>query len=214
MFSESPSTFRSYLNLVEKSGELKRETGEVNAKFEIAAIHMKVQAEKGPALLFENVKGFDMPVLVNMLSTRKRLAMGLGLPADVTFEKLNEELVKRVRKEVEPVVLETGPCKEVVVGEDEVDLTRFPIVTMHEKDAGPYLTGGFVVARDPETGEQNMSFHRFLLKGKNKFGIQISETAHGHYIMQKNLRNGKPTPMAVAIGLHPTVELGFLSFTG
>jgi 2,5-furandicarboxylate decarboxylase 1 len=207
MFEESPATFRSYLKLLEQNGELKRERNEVSAKFEIASIHMKTQAEKGPALLFENVKGYKMPVLVNLLSTRRRLALALGLPVDVSFEKMNDSLIARVTKRIEPKILPTGPCKEVIIDEKDVDLSKYPIVTMHEKDAGPYMTGGFVVARDPETGKQNISFHRFLLKGKNKFGVLL-EPRHLWHIHNITDRMNQPLKIAIVLGYHPAVGMG------
>src|SRR5581483_7779820 len=83
----------------------------------------------------------------------------------------------------------------------------------YEQHRGRYITLGYEIMKDPDTGIRNAGIYRLQAKGRNKFGIQISETAHGHYIMQKNLKHGRPTEMAVAIGLHPAVELGFLSFT-
>ena len=176
--------FRSYLKLLEENGELRREKMEVIPKFEIAAIHMKVQAEKGPALLFENVKGFNMPVLVNLLSSRRRLALALGLPADTNIETMNKTMADRMMNFVKPEIVSTGPCKEVILNSQQVDLTKYPIVTMHEKDAGPYITAGFIAARDPETGIQNLSYHRLLFRGKNKLGI-LMEPRHLHAIYKK-----------------------------
>ncbi|MDG6905787.1 MAG: UbiD family decarboxylase [Nitrososphaerota archaeon] len=192
---------------MEQNKELKRETKEVTTKFEIAAIHMKTQGEKGPAILFENVKGYDIPVLVNVLSTRRRLALALNLPVDSEFEKINDALIQRVKEEIQPIVLPTGPCKEVIIDEKDIDLTKYPIVTMHEKDAGPYMTGGFVVVRDPETGKQNISFHRFLLKGKNKFGVLL-EPRHLWHIHRISERMAKTLKIAIVLGYHPAIGIG------
>lgn len=208
--SQSTPTFRDYLKLLEQNGELRRETNEVCTKFEIASIHMKTQSEKGPAILFENVRGYKMPVVVNLLSTRRRLALALGLPVDIQFERMNEHLIKAVKQEIDPVVLPTGPCKEIVIEEKDVDLTKYPVVTMHEKDAGPYMTGGFVVARDPETGAQNLSFHRFLLKGKDKFGVLL-EPRHLWHIYNKADALNKPLKIAIVLGYHPSVGIGAAS---
>ncbi len=206
MFDENLPNFRSYLDLLEKSNELKREKKEVVAKFEIASIHMKVQADRGPALLFENVRGFKIPVLVNLLSTRNRLAITLGMPAASSYDEINGELTKRTKNALEPILLKNGPCKEVIIDEDGVDLTKYPIVTMHEKDAGPYLTGGVVAGRDPETGQQNLSFHRFLLRGKNKLGVLL-EPRHLWHIYNKADAKNEPLKIAIVIGYHPAIGI-------
>ena len=114
---------------------------------------MKTQAERGPAILFENVKGYNIPVLVNVLSTRRRPALALGLPPDAKREEIDRTIAERMKREIEPKIVDTGPCKEAE--ENDVDLTKYPIPTMHEKNAGPYITGGFIVARHLETGVQN-----------------------------------------------------------
>jgi 2,5-furandicarboxylate decarboxylase 1 len=179
---------------------------EVIPKFEIAATHMKVQAEKGPALLFENVKGFTMPVLVNLLSSRRRLALALGLAADTNVEALNKTMSDRMRNFIKPEIVSTGPCKEVILNSQQVDLTKYPIVTMHEKDAGPYITAGFIVTRDPETGIQNLSYHRLLFKSKNKLGI-LMEPRHLHAYYKKADRMNQPLKIAIVIGYHPLVGM-------
>jgi len=206
MFEEGPSTFRYFLKVLEENNELRREKKEVNVKYEIAALHMKAQAERGPALLFENVKGYDMPVLVNVLAGRRRLALALGLPADIKSEALDSELSKRVKYQIEPKLLSWAPCKEVILDESQLDLRKYPIVTMHEKDAGPYMTGGFVVTRDPETGVQNLSYHRLLLKGRNRFGI-FMEPRHLWHILKKADEKGEPLNIAVVVGYHPVVGI-------
>lgn len=211
MYEEGPSTLRNYLKILEENNELRREKGEVNVKFEIAAIHMKAQAERGPAILFENVKGFDIPVLVNVLSTRRRLALALGLPADVNYGVIFKELSKRIKREIEPKLVPTAPCKEVTLDESELDLRKYPIPTMHEKDAGPYITGGFIVAKDPETGEQNLSYHRLLLKGRNRLGIMM-EPRHLWHLYKKADEKGEPLDIAIVIGYHPVV--GIAASTG
>ena len=206
MFNDDLPNLRGYLRLLEQNGELKRETKEVSTKFEIASIHMKVQAEKGPALLFENVTGSKIPVLANLLATRRRLALSLGLSADSSYEATNGEVLQRARKRIDPIILDKGPCNEVVIEGDKVDVTKYPLVTMHEFDAGPYMTGGIVVARDPETGHQNLSFHRFLLKGKNRFGVFMEPRHLWHIYQQMEARN-EPLKIAVILGYHPAIGI-------
>lgn len=209
MYKDDQYTFRGYLKILEENGELIKERKEVNVKYEIASLHMKAQAERGPAILFENVKGYSMPVLVNLLSTRTRLALALGLPKDAKRELIDEILRERIKKEVKPEVIDTAPCKEVII--EDVDLTKYPIPIMHEKDAGPYLTGGFIVAKHPETGIQNLSYHRLLLKGKKRFGI-LMEPRHLWHFYKRAEELNMPLKIAIVIGYHPLI--GIAAATG
>ena len=112
-----------------------------------------------------------------------------------------------------PVVVKEAPVQEVVLTGKEVDVTRLPILTYHEKDAGRYITAGFGIMRDPDSGVRNAGIYRLMVHSPDSFGIQLSETAHGHYIWQMYERQNRPTPMAVAIGHHPAFYIGCLSFT-
>ena len=103
--------------------------------------------------------------------------------------------------------------QEVVLTGKDIDVTRLPILTYHEKDAGRYITAGFGIMRDPDSGVRNAGIYRLMIHSKDTFGIQLSETAHGHYIWQTYERQNRPTPMAVAIGHHPAFYIGCLSFT-
>ena len=209
--SGSLPSFRDFLELLDQHRELRRVPDEVNAKFEVSAIHIRVQSEKGPALLFENVKGFNMPVVVNLLATRRRLALALGLPADIDNAAINATISERMKNPVKPEIVSSGPCKEVVIGASEVDLMSYPIVTMHEKDAGPYITGAYVVAKNPETGVQNISYHRFLLRGRNKLGV-LMEPRHLWEIYQAADSRNEPLKIAIVLGYHPLV--GVAASTG
>ena len=103
--------------------------------------------------------------------------------------------------------------QEVVLTGKDIDVTQLPILTYHEKDAGRYITAGFGIMRDPDSGVRNAGIYRLMIHSKDTFGIQLSETAHGHYIWQTYERQNRPTPMAVAIGHHPAFYIGCLSFT-
>lgn len=209
--SRALPSFRDFVELLDQNKELRRVKDEVNPKFEISAIHIKVQSEKGPALLFENVKNSKIPVLVNLLATRRRLALALGLPADIDNAAINATMSERMKVPVKPEIVSTGPCKEVIIGASDVDLTKYPIVTMHEKDAGPYITGAYIVAKNPETGVQNISYHRLLLRGKNKLGI-LMEPRHLWEIYRIADSRKEPLKIAIVLGYHPLV--GIAASTG
>src|SRR3972149_6029946 len=111
MESNAPyQELRPFLKALEKEGELKRVKKNVSPKYELAAICRKLIAEEGPAVLFEKVEGSPIPVLANLLATRKRIAMALG----TELSQLRKVWQERTPGFVEPRVISAGPCQEVV----------------------------------------------------------------------------------------------------
>lgn len=208
--------------------EILRVTEEVDPVFEITAILWRLERERRyPVVVFENVKGSDMPVITNLHASFPRLAVAIGLPFDATPRDFTLKYMEREAEPIPPKLVDnaSAPCKEIILTGDDVDLTKLPTLKYHELDSGQvdpgfedyrgrYITLGYDTMKDPDTGIPNVGIYRLQIKSKNKMGIQISETAHGHYIMQKNIKHGRPTEMAVFTGIHPAVELGCLSFTG
>jgi 2,5-furandicarboxylate decarboxylase 1 len=206
---------RSCLEVFESAGCLLTVDHPVDPRFEIPAL-MK-QAEKiGKAVYFRNVRNSNLPIVNNLFGSRKMLA----LLFQTTPEKVVNEWIERIRNPIDPVIERSGPVKEVVKKGEEVDLGSLPIVTHCGKDAGPYITAGVVVARDPETGIRNVSINRMQLKGKNKLGIRMMPPQHLGLIQEKSEKMGKDLEIAVAIGNHPfevliaatTLKFGFDEF--
>jgi len=220
---------RSYIQFLDEfyPNEILRVKEEVDPFFGVTAILWRLEKERRfPLVIFENIKGSKFPCVTNVHASFPRLAMAIGLGIDATPRDFILEYMKREDKGIEPVFIgkDKAPCKEVILTGDDVDVFKLPMLKYHELDSGRmdpgyeaqrgrYITLGYEIMKDPETGIRNAGVYRLQAKSRNKFGIQISETAHGRYIMEKNLKHGRPTEMAVAMGLHPAVELGFFSFT-
>lgn len=227
--AELGKDLQSFIRFLENHypNEILRVKQEVDPIFEAMAILWRLENERRyPLVVFDNVKGSELPAVTNVHASFPRLAMAIGLSIDATPRDFILEYMAREDQGIEPVLVEKdrAPCKEVVYLGEEVDVFKLPMFKYHELDGGAvdpgyeahvgrYITLGYEIMKDPDTGIRNAGIYRLQAKSRNKFGIQISETAHGHYIMQKNIKHGRPTEMAVAIGLHPAVELGFLSFT-
>src|SRR6188472_716107 len=182
---------------------------EIDPVFEATAALWRLENERRfAAVVFDNIKGSQIPCVTNVHASFPRLAMAIGLPIDATPRDFVLEYMRREENPIPPRLVsnDEAPCKEVILTGDDVDLTIFPSLKYHELASE--------TMKDPDTGVPNVGIYRLQVKSKNKMGIQISETAHGHYIMQKNIKRGQPTQMAVFNGVHPAVELGCLSFTG
>jgi len=197
---------RTYLNKTREAGELLRIEKKVDAKTEAPAL-LKKSVQRHKALLFENIAGSSMSVIGNTLASRSWIepALNCGNRDIATW------LGERSLQTVPPVIIDKAPVKEIT--EDNVDLTKLPILTYHEHDGGPYITGGACIQKDPETGKQNAGYYSLQLKSKNELALRMLPSTHGYEIFQKRIKLGKPTEMAVAIGLHPVEMLATASHT-
>src|SRR5919106_798629 len=210
-----PKDLREFLKQVEaeEPDQLVRVKREVDPHFEITGVLAKLEKErKFPVVIFENVKGSTLPVVTNVHADARRLFRAIGFKNGTLPEFIREDSAREDCPKP-PVVVKEAPVQEVVLTGKDVDVTRLPILTYHEKDAGRYVTAGFGIMRDPDTGVRNAGIYRLMVHTPDTFGVQLSETAHGHYIWQMYERQHRPTPMAVAIGHHPAFYIGCLSFT-
>lgn len=201
---------KSFLKTIEgREDHLVKVKKTVNPKFEACAVIQKLEQEKkSPAVFFEKVKGSDFPAISNVFGSRERIALAFGTNA----KDLNRVVRERESKPLEPTMVKDAPVQEVVLTGKQIDLTKLPIFTHNEKDAGPYVTAGMMVVRDPETGIRNIGIYRHMLQGKNQLGIHLAETGHGRLVYDKHMARGESVPVAITIGHHPLVYLGSLSF--
>ncbi len=210
-----PLDLRSFLRQleVEAPDQIVRVTREVDPRFEVTAVLARLEKERQfPVVIFEKVKGSKLPVVTNVHADARRLFRAIGLK-NGTLPEFLKEYGAREDKLIEPVIVPSGPVQEVVIAGNDIDVRSLPILTYHEKDAGRYITCGMEIMRDPDTGVRNAGIYRLMIHDRESFGIQLSETAHGHYIWQAYERRNLPAPMAVVIGHHPTFYIGCLSFS-
>ncbi|MGH8248015.1 MAG: UbiD family decarboxylase [Gammaproteobacteria bacterium] len=197
-----PKDLRHFLAELEKKlpEEFVHVEREVDPKFELCAVLRKLQDEnRYPAVLFEKVKGSAFPVVSNLFASRNRLALAFGVEADNLVEgymRLEDRLIK-------PKRVRNAPVHDVVLDGRRVDLTRLPILTHCEKDAGPYITSGVGIFKDPDTGIYDVGIFRMQLKGKNKVGVLYGAYSKAARVIRKNEQRNKPTEMAVYVGHHP-----------
>jgi len=195
---------RGFLAHLEDLGQLKRVHDEVSVKYEIAAGIRKASDIEGPALLFENVKGYPgWRVLGGLFATRKLVALGLGVPQD----KILDRYMTLEEHRIPPEIVPTGPVKEIKWTGDQVDLTKLPIVTHAGKDCGPYVTIGVQIGKDPESGVRNVSVHRMLVLGKDRLSLWAPADHHlGRMILMAEEKN-KGLEVATAVGVDPAIVI-------
>jgi 2,5-furandicarboxylate decarboxylase 1 len=180
----------------------------VSPRYEATAILFKLESQaKFPAVYFENMDGFAMPVVTNIHSTRRRLALAL----DVTKNELVEEYKSREGARIPPELGRDGPIKEVIHRGDDVDLNRFPLFTHFDINTAPYVTAGIVVARDPLSRVRNLSFNRGMLVRKNRLHMHLAPGMHLARCQRNAEDQNEPLEVAIILGVHPAFAVGALS---
>jgi len=182
-----------------------RITEPIAMDYDVTAVAMELERQgKSPVLWFESVGNSPFPVVTNLFGSRSRYARALG----VAEEELTEAWARLGDTVIEPVVRESGPVLDVVLTEDEVDLGYLPIMKHFAEDGGSYVTNGIVVAKDPETGIRNASYHRLQVMGKRRFGTSLHSRRHLWTYAQRAEELGEPIPVSIVIGGHPLFAFG------
>lgn len=195
------SGLRSFIEDLDGRGELVSVSAPLDPRYEISAVLSEVSKKEGPAILFERVKGHRLPVVGNLLGTRKRLSLALGIDP----EKLFDEFPKRMEKRLPPVLVRDASAKEVIKRGRGLDLTKLlPVLTHYARDSGPYITSGFSSARNPETGMIGRGLHRMELRGKDRFGISLLNPPLSE-IYAKYKKMNRKMEIATVIGLDPLI---------
>lgn len=199
---------RGFINLLEETGELRRITAEVDWDLELSHIAKLNEQSGGPALLFENVKGYEWPVFTSALATSRRLALALGLAKETSFTELAKAWVAKVKTRIPPKEVKSGPCKENILHGADVNLFDFPTPRYYEGDGGRYIgTTHCIISRSPSSGWVNLGTHRMQILDKQSAGIWMIPGKHIQLHLKEYEAIGKPMPVAVAIGVDPTVFL-------
>ncbi|MEA2040087.1 MAG: phenylphosphate carboxylase subunit beta [Thermodesulfobacteriota bacterium] len=196
---------RDYISICEKAGQLKRIKAEVDWDLELSHISKMNEEKAGPALLFENVKGYKSPVLTGAFGTTERLAVILGKSPDMSMVQLTKEWVNLAVKEVIPAKEQKdGPIFENILDGDKADVLTFPSPRFFELDGGRYFgTAVFLVIQDPETGDINLGTYRMGILDNKTIGVQILKGKKGDRIMNKYGKKGKKMPACAIIGGDP-----------
>ncbi|MBP1296372.1 UbiD family decarboxylase [Bradyrhizobium elkanii] len=201
---------RSFLSELARAGELVSLSEPVSRDYEIAAC--LAETDSGPALQFERIKDSGaaaMPIAGNLLNSLPRFALGLG----TTTEALQETLIAAIERPLPHRVVAAAPCQESVV--DTPSLTdELPIPRFFEKEGGPYITAGAIVAKDRATGQANLSIARLMPLGGNRAFVGIAPNHHLAIMARAAHSRGETLDIAVCIGNHPAVLVAACLYLG
>jgi len=220
---------RAFVEGLEQRGALHRIRHEVDPNLEMTEISDRVLRRGGPALLFENPKGSDIPVLTNLFGTPERVAWGMGEESVEALREVGRLLamlkepdpprgmkeawkslpIFRKVLDMAPKKRRSAPCQEVVWEGDAVDLGRLPIQTCWPEDAGPLITWGLTITRGPLKERQNMGIYRQQVIGRNRVIMRWLAHRGGALDFRdwQQAHPGEPFPVTVALGADPATIL-------
>ena len=220
---------RDFIKQLEVQGELKRITIPVDPYLEMTEICDRTLKQAGPALLFENPTGYNIPVLGNLFGTPRRVAMGMGAESVTELRGIGELLATLKEPEppkgmkdawekfplykqvlnMAPKLVSSPPCQELIRQGDEIDLGVYPIQTCWPEDAAPLITWPLVITKGPHKHRQNLGIYRLQVIAKNK--VIMRWLAHrGGALDFKEFQAanpGQPFPVSVALGADPATIL-------
>ena len=199
---------RDWIDRLEKEKELARIKTEVDWNLEIGGILRENIDRGGPALLFENIKGYKDTICTKLftgsLATFSRIALMLELPKNTPYKEIIRVWRERSKKTIKPVLLNTGPCKENILKGDDIDLFQLPVPHWSKLDGGRYIsTFAGVVTKDANTGWENVGVYRAVIHDKNTTTMSVAQGQHIWYHWRSCRRQGKNMPLAIAICSDP-----------
>ncbi|MBI4636831.1 MAG: UbiD family decarboxylase [Candidatus Rokubacteria bacterium] len=182
----------------------------MRAEFDLQAIALELERRRRfPILLFEKVVGHDIPVIANVMASRRVYAFALGTGQG----EMPAEYARRLKQYVKPVVVDDPPFRRTLITGDRVDIRQLlPLPTYFPGDGGPYLTAGLACARDPDTGVETAGYHRFQAKAANRMGVSLHSRRRMFEYQRRAEAQGRNLECAIVLGLHPLVGLAALSY--
>jgi UbiD family decarboxylase len=189
---------RSYVERLEAEGRLRVVEREVSGKHELAAVVQAAQRESDAAILFRKVSGTNHPVVSNVFGSRPRLTAMLG-GDDPSFCRRWAELTRQAG--FAPVLIDEPE------GLENRRLIQLPQITYFERDGGPYITAGVFLAKDPETGTPNLSFHRAQIISDTELRVRLGSSHHLTEYQAKAEKHGQALEVAILIGPPPELVL-------
>ena len=166
-----------------------------------------------PAILFQRIPGFPegFRVLSGASNSSRRLAMTLGFPEPKTPMDVVHAYRNRMKTHtpLSPEVVDQGPILQNIDRDDEVDVLKFPVPLLHERDGGRYIgTDDLVIMHDPEDDWVNVGTYRSMVHDRRTVGLWMSPGKQGRQIREKYFRQGKPCPVLISCGHDPLLSLG------
>jgi len=181
----------------------------VSLDFDVQAIALELERRRRfPIVIYENVRGHSMPIVSNVMASRRGFAFALG----VEETQLPAEYSRRLLQYVKPEVILEPPFRHTILRGGDIDLRRLPIPTYYPGDGGAYITAAMTVAKHPESGVETEGYHRFQVKGPDVMGVSLHSRRRMFEYQRLAEAHDRNLECAVVLGLHPLVGMGSLAY--
>jgi len=204
---------QEYLTRLESAGKLHWIEQRVDPAWEVTAITRQVFDRYGwnarPALGFRQVGVSEFPLVIGVIGGSPEI---YALALSTTVDRIAEVWERGQRHPIDPVTAPSGLCKEIILRGSEIDLGSLPqVVWTPGQDPGPYITAPVIITKDAETGRRNVGTYRLQLKGANRLGLYVGAAQHAAKHIRQYEAMKKDMPVAIAIGVDPTIVLSSIS---
>ncbi|MDP7101696.1 MAG: phenylphosphate carboxylase subunit beta [Rhodospirillales bacterium] len=201
---------------LEERGLLHRIKAPVDRDLELAHVAVMGERAKGPALIFDNVIGFDIPILISAFTSPSRMAVALGMEPGPSMPELSRLWMERTTARlIPPVTVNNAMVAKNQLTGDDVDVNHFPAPQLYPKDGGRFFgTTAYLVCRDPETGWVNLGTYRMQILEPNRVGVQFLQGKDADHILKKYKARGEKMPAAAVLGGDPLLFLASATFIG
>ena len=197
--------FRSmgeWVAFLEDRGQLRHNSMDMNLRRDFGLVSKTIAEQNGPAIIHENVWGYPgWKIFTEGLTTIQRRAWALGVPAENIVANIADVL--QTKTPIKPKIIDAGPCQEIKILGDAIDLTDLPIPYAGIYENPPYISAGISIIKDLDSDWYNSAIRRFQLKGKRKLCELVQLNQHEGQIFRKYVWAGKPMPIAIVIGADP-----------
>jgi 2,5-furandicarboxylate decarboxylase 1 len=200
-------SMRALMARLSEAGDLLVLEQALSTEFEVAACLAEV--DSGPALRFDRVNGYGMPIVGNMLNSLPRIAMGLG----ITAANLQRAIVAAIEAPLQHRLLTSAPCQEQIIVDPKL-AEELPIPRFFEKEKGAYITAGAIVAKNRRTGHTNLSIARVMPLAGNRAFVGIAPNHHLAVLARAARDRGETLDIAVCVGNHPAVLVASCLYLG
>jgi UbiD family decarboxylase len=195
---------RQFLDYLAERGELITVEEPVDPRYEVAAYIRKSSDLRGPAFRFPHVRGYTMPIVGGVFCSPIKALLALET---TDHREALERFVNAIQNPIAPRRVSSGPCQEVRLRGEAVDLTRLPIPTYSEQDGGAFITVGVGIVKDPDTGIGNAGMYRMQLHDGQHLGLELCPYTDCWALYSKLEDRNRPLEIAIALGVDPAIQL-------
>jgi 2,5-furandicarboxylate decarboxylase 1 len=180
---------------------------EVSPVHELAAVVKRLEETDRRPVMFEHVSEHDLPVLMNVYGSKRRIALAMGLSPDLHPDEVMSHYLQCLQRHVQPSLVNTGPVKEVIQHGEDVSLDMLPIGVHAARQGGRYINSGVLLVRDPDSEAINAGVYRLMVHGPRRVTVSVDPGHDLGKVIEWGRAHDEAVPLAVVIGADPALAV-------